>query len=136
MLEGACQPVSDWNCLPEYVELPDDCSVLLGNFRSVSILGGYPDSNISNEDVMFGVLEGKENISSARPIVIHFLELDLFQVWTLAVLEVGNPDLSTSYAMASHIPIRKLLLNELAEIPVLHTVRNPIDRYLSLERTV
>ena len=76
---------------------------------------------------MFRVLERQENISPPGPTVVDSLELDLFSVWTLAVLEIGNPDLSASYAVTLHIPIRKLLLYELAEIPVLYTIGNPID---------
>src|SRR6267378_1260805 len=133
VLKGARQPVSNWNCLPEYVEFPDDCSVLVGDFGSVSFLCWYPDSDVSNQDVMFRVLDGQKNVSSPGPFVVQSLELDPLQVWTLTILEVGNPDLSASDAMTPHIPIRELVLHELAEIPVLHTVHNPIDRYLSLD---
>ena len=74
----------------------------------------YPDSDVSNQDVMFRVLDGQKNVSPSGPFVVYSLELDPLQVWSLPVLEVGNPDLSASDAVTPHIPIRELTLYELA----------------------
>src|SRR5438552_10057723 len=132
VLERARHAVSHRNCLPEYVQFSDDCGVLFGDFRSMGFLGRYPDSNVSNEDIMFGVFEGQENVSPSRPFVVDSLELDLFHVWAFAVPKVGDPDLPASDALTLHPSTRELLLNELAEISVFHAIRYPIDWYLSL----
>jgi hypothetical protein len=132
VLERARQPASYRNSLPEHVQFPDNRRVLFDDFRSVGFLSRYPDTNISNEYVMFGVFEGQENVGPSGPFVVYSFELDLFRVWTLAVSKVGDSDLSASDALALHSPTRELSLNELTEISVLHTIRYPIDRNLSL----
>src|SRR2546421_4884071 len=132
VLNRARQSISYRNCLPEYVQFPDDCGVLFGDLRSMGFLGRYPDSNISNEDITFGVFEGQENVSPSRPFVVDSLQLDLFHVRAFAGPKIRDPDLSASDTLTLHTPARELLLNELAEISVLHTVRYPIDWYLSL----
>src|SRR5437660_804925 len=78
------------------------------------------------------VLDGYENVSPSRPFVVDPLELDLSHVWAFAVPKVGDPNFSASDALTLHLPTREFLLNELAEISVLHAIRYPIDRYLSL----
>src|SRR5947208_1880633 len=122
VLKRAGQSISYRNCLPEYVQFPDDCGVLFGDLRSMGFLGRYPDSNISNEDITFGVFEGQENVSPSRPFVVDSLQLDLFHVRAFAGPKIRDPDLSASDALTLHTPTRELLLNELAEISVLHPI--------------
>src|SRR5436853_7697333 len=98
----------------------------------MGFLGGYPDSNISNEDIMFGVFEGQENVSPSRPFIVDSLKLDLFDVWSFAVPKIRDPDFSASDALTCPTLTSELLLNKLAEISVLHTIGYSIDRYLSL----
>src|SRR6267143_61987 len=98
----------------------------------MGFLSRHPDPNISNEDIMLRFLKGQENVGSPGSIVVDSLELYLFRVWGFAVPNVGDPGLSTSDALTLHPSTLELFLNELAEISLLHTIRYPVDRNLSL----
>src|SRR6266704_2918680 len=61
------------------------------------------------------------------------LKSDLFQVRTLSTIEEADTDFSASNALTFHITTRQLFMDELAEIPVLHAISDPIYRYFPLD---
>src|SRR5207249_11417478 len=87
VLERPRKPLAHRNCLPENVQFPDNCDILSRYLGSVSLLSGYPKSNIPNEYVPFGILERQENVSSPGTFIVDPLKSDLFQVRTFSSIK-------------------------------------------------